>query len=129
MCLEDEGRQGTIKRRVLAYVVDRPAASDTIEGIRLWWLREESEVPHLALSAALAELVAKNWLTARPLGRESGEQASVYGLNATEVTAVRGYLAQTAGTSNAAESRPEDEDAGRTGSAPGAGAARDGSDG
>lgn len=95
MSLEEEGRRRRIERRVLEYVVDRPAAKDTIEGIRLWWLREQSDVLYVTLREALAALVTKNWLVVRSMARDGGEQANVYGLNAMEVDAIRSYLAQT----------------------------------
>jgi hypothetical protein len=79
---------------VLEYVVDRPAAKDTIEGIRLFWLREDAEVLYVTLREALAALVAKNWLVVRSMARDGGEQANVYGLNAVEVDAIRSYLVQ-----------------------------------
>jgi predicted transcriptional regulator len=79
---------------VLEYVVDRPAAKDTIEGIRLFWLGEEADVLYATLSDALAALVAKNWLVVRSMTRDGGEPLNVYGLNAVEVDAIRSYLVQ-----------------------------------
>lgn len=46
----DEGRIKTIEEEITRYLVQRPHAADTVDGIRQWWL------PRMPLDAAADEI-------------------------------------------------------------------------
>lgn len=77
-----------VRRRVLEYLLDHPAARDTGEGIRLWWLGDTGEAGDVMVREALEGLVSRGWLQTR------GEKpdARVYALNPDEAPAIREYL-------------------------------------
>lgn len=97
MSLEEDSNCKDLQRRVLQYVMDGPAARDTVEGIALWWLRGEENVPYAALREALERLVAKGWLIVRSMARDNEEPKKMYGMNIAAVAAIRSFLAGTEG--------------------------------
>ncbi len=89
---------------MLRYLLDFPAAKDTVEGIGTWWLCEEADVQSMALRQALEELAEKNWLIVRPMARVTGEPEKVYGMNPAEIDAIRSFIATAAAAGD--EDRP-----------------------
>jgi hypothetical protein len=127
MAPEEDSHCMDLQRRVLQYVLNLPAARDTVEGIALWWLRGEEHMPYAALRQVLSGLVAKGWLIARPVARGIEEPENMYGLNAAEVAAIRGYLAAPAPA--AIESDPAESGSGLSHSHPDRTANKRGCDG
>jgi hypothetical protein len=105
--LEEDSNCKDLQRRVLQYVLDGPAARDTVEGIALWWLRGEETVPYAALREALERLVAKGWLIVRSMARDNEEPKKMYGMNIAAVAAIRSFLAGTDGAPDVAAAGPD----------------------
>jgi DNA-binding transcriptional regulator PaaX len=54
---DDEDEVQALARSLSRYLRDNPQASDTAEGISLWWLRLDWQVHEFAVRSALARLV------------------------------------------------------------------------
>jgi hypothetical protein len=80
----------SVERLVLRYLLRHPAAADSAEGVRLWWLRDAGEVSQAMLMAALEELLERGWLVTR------GEtpEMRIYSLNEGEREAVARFAAE-----------------------------------
>jgi hypothetical protein len=51
---------------ILSYLVERPQAQDTLEGVIQWWLLEQEIKKQIdRAQAALNELIAEGWVVAR----------------------------------------------------------------
>jgi len=90
---DEEARRRSIERDVLTYVLERPAAKDTAEGVRHWWLRNDAGFTARDVRMALTSLAAKGWFVAREMQSEAGEDALVYELNASCTDEIRRHLA------------------------------------
>jgi hypothetical protein len=79
----------TLERLVLLYLLRQPAAADTIEGVRSWWLRDTGEVNQALLRTVLDELSERGWLVTR------GDQPEnrIYSLNERARKAVERFAA------------------------------------
>lgn len=79
-----------MERLVLRYLLRHPAAADSAQGVRLWWLRDAGEVSQAMLMAALEELLEKGWLVTR------GEtpETRIYSLNDREHKAIESFAAE-----------------------------------
>ncbi len=106
MIRDEETRQRIIERDVLTYVLERPAAKDTAEGVRHWWLREAGEVTARDVRAVLASLEAKGWMAARGMQGEAGEDATVYELNTERTAEIRSYLVASRPADSPSSSAP-----------------------
>ncbi|HUI06073.1 MAG TPA: hypothetical protein VL486_03610 [Verrucomicrobiae bacterium] len=90
------GNQSETAQAILAYLLEHPAAEDTLEGIAEWWLlqhnikRQTDEV-----KTALAALVASGLVIERPVGGT----ASLYRLNWDKLDGLRA-LRHASGNSN-----------------------------
>jgi hypothetical protein len=73
-----------VARQILGYLLQHRGAADTAQGVRLWWLREGSEVPEALILEVLDVLVKRDWLTTR--GRESDTR--IFALNERNIDAV-----------------------------------------
>lgn len=80
-----ESRRRLLHRRVLTYWWEHPAAKDTTEGIRHWWLGDLDEVLQADLQAVLEDLVERGWVTVR------GEE-QVFALVPSAITAIGQFL-------------------------------------
>jgi DNA-binding HxlR family transcriptional regulator len=80
----------SVERLVLRYLLRHPAAADSAQGVRLWWLRDAGEVSQAMLMAALEELLEKGWLVTR------GEtpETRIYSLNDREHKAIESFAAE-----------------------------------
>lgn len=90
---DEEVRRRSIERDVLRYVLERPAAKDTADGVRHWWLRNGAGLTARDVRVVLAALAEKGWLAARGMQGEAGEDALVYELNASCMDEIRRHLA------------------------------------
>jgi len=79
-----------VERLVLRYLLRHPAAADSVEGVRLWWLRDAGEVSQAMLMAALEELLERGWLVTR------GEtpETRIYSLSEGEREAIASFAAE-----------------------------------
>ena len=103
MTHEDDARWRGIEQAVLHYVLERPAAKDTAEGVRHWWLRNDARLTAREVEDVLAGLAAKGWFSVRGMQGEAGEDALVYELNAGRTEEIRSYLAASRTASAPAE--------------------------
>lgn len=78
-----------LERQVLRYVLQHPTAADSIEGVRLWWLRDTGVVNAAELQIVLDELSKRGWLVTRG----DRPEMQIYGLNERERTAVEQFIA------------------------------------
>jgi hypothetical protein len=90
---DEDARRRSIERDVLIYVLERPAAKDTADGVRHWWLRNGAGFTARDVRVVLAALAAKGWLAVRGMQGEAGEDALVYELNAVRTDEIRAYVA------------------------------------
>jgi DNA-binding PadR family transcriptional regulator len=81
----------TLERLVLSYVTEHPTAADTIDGVRLWWLREAGTVSPIVLRMVLDELLKRGWLVARG----NRPETRIYSLNERERDAVKRFIQKT----------------------------------
>jgi hypothetical protein len=81
--------------RVLRYLMDYPAAGDTIDGIQDWWLSQRDRVrePRASLERALGELEAQALITVL----HAADGRSHYRLNTRAVERARRLLAAADG--------------------------------
>ena len=79
----------TIERLVLGYLLQHPAAADSIDGVRLWWLREAGPVSQTVLNTVLDELFQRGWLATRG----DRPETRIYSLNDHARAAVERFLA------------------------------------
>jgi DNA-binding PadR family transcriptional regulator len=80
-----------LERMVLRYLLDHPTAADSIEGVRLWWLRDTETVSQPVLQIVLNGLLEREWLVThgdRP-------ETQIYRLNEREREAVERFIAET----------------------------------
>ena len=77
---------------VLGYLVDKPDAEDTIDGIVEWWLmRQRIKYETGRVRAAMAELVSRGFV----LERESAGSQMRYRINRQKLRAIRAFLKET----------------------------------
>jgi hypothetical protein len=73
---DDPNRRDVVARRVLHYLLEHPAAADTVAGVRLWWLGE-CEARESLVGDVLEALVRRGWLV-----RHGAEpETRIYGFN------------------------------------------------
>lgn len=90
MCLSCEP---PIAEEILGYLVARPEAQDTLEGIVEWWLLEQKIAVQTArVRDALAALVADGLI----IERQAGGSRSLYSLNRRRLKTVRKMLGEKA---------------------------------
>ena len=85
----DEDTDRRIRGAILAYLLAHPAAGDTIEGIRLWWLRDAGDLSFQAVKEALEALVERGWLMARG----TKDEDRIYGLNGDQKEVIEQSMA------------------------------------
>jgi hypothetical protein len=76
-----------LERLVLRYLLEHPAAADSIEGVRLWWLRGAGAVSQSMLRTVLDELLRREWL----MTRGDRPETRIYCLNENEREAVERF--------------------------------------
>jgi len=90
-------RRLMVIRGILQYLVMRPEAKDTVEGVCRWWLPHdcgdlgswgEDEV-----QPALDDLVERGWVTTR----EMTPSHTIYGLNSDRLETIKAFLGGGAG--------------------------------
>ena len=77
-----------LERQVLRYVLQHPTAADSIDGVRLWWLREVGLVSPVELRIVLDMLSRKGWLVTRG----DRPETQIYSLNERERAAVEQFV-------------------------------------
>ena len=116
MAHDQDVRRRGIEQAVLHYVLERPAAKDTAEGVRHWWLRNDTGRTAREVEDVLAGLAAKGWFSVRGMQGEAGEDALVYELNASCTNEIRSYLAESradSGSPSEPAAPPEDVSEGK----------------
>jgi DNA-binding PadR family transcriptional regulator len=88
---DDINLRKRVERQILLYLRDHPAAADTAEGVRHWWLRGLGELSQTMVTDALGELLRLGWLTTRSTPRDSG----IFALNEREAEALERFLSET----------------------------------
>ncbi len=68
-----------------------PAAADSVEGVRLWWLGEAGAVSHEMLRNAMDGLFERGWLVTRG----DRPETRIYGLNERESEAVKRFVEES----------------------------------
>jgi DNA-binding PadR family transcriptional regulator len=87
--LTDEVQDSNVlERLVLRYLLDHPSAADSIEGVRLWWLREAGAVSQVELERVLNKLLERGWLVTRG----DRPETRIYSLNEREREAVERFV-------------------------------------
>jgi hypothetical protein len=72
-------QRDALERRLLRYLLDHPAAADSIDGVRMWWLRD-SVTSQADLQIVLDRLLQKGWIVTRG----DRPEARIYTLNERE---------------------------------------------
>jgi predicted GNAT superfamily acetyltransferase len=83
--------RAAIERGVLRYLLRNPAAADSVEGVRLWWLGEAGAVSHEMLRNVMDGLFERGWLVThgdRP-------ETRIYCLNERESEAVKRFVEES----------------------------------
>ena len=80
--------RASLQHLILNYFMQHPEAKDTSEGIRLWWLPPGHETDLCEVTAALDDLVDRNWLHGR---------GTLYALNSDQLPSVRNFLGNRTG--------------------------------
>lgn len=89
LCVNPATAQQKIVRDILAYLIDNPAAQDTLEGIAEWWLLESRiESRTLKIREALGELVERGLI----LERKGSDSRLRYLINANKQEEIRALL-------------------------------------
>jgi len=83
---DDINQRKRVERQILLYLQDHPAAADSAEGVRHWWLRGTGELSQTIVADALGELLKRGWVTTR------GE---IFALNEREALSVARFLEQS----------------------------------
>jgi hypothetical protein len=84
----DAQEREALGRLLLRYLIDHPAAADSIAGVRSWWLRGRIVNPR-DLQIVLDEYLNKGWLVARG----DHPETRIYSLNDREREAVERFVA------------------------------------
>ena len=82
-----------LRREVLRYLVEHPTAADSMDGVRLWWLRDMESVSRPLLQTVLDELTERGWL----VRRGDRQETQTYSLNERERAAVRQFVSEPGG--------------------------------
>ena len=77
-----------VERFVLRYLLQHPAAADSIEGVRTWWLREAGPVSETILRDVLDGLCVRGWL----MTRGDLPETRIYSFNEPEREAVERFI-------------------------------------
>jgi hypothetical protein len=81
--------ENEIARDILAYLIDNPAAQDTLEGITEWWLLEQKiKNQRKIVQEALDELVERGLI----ITREIEHSGIVYKINEEKVKTIEELL-------------------------------------
>jgi len=78
----------SVERRILRYLLAHPAAADSAEGVRDWWLHETGEVSKAAVADALEGLIKRGWLVTR----SNINGANIYAFNEEHADAVSRFV-------------------------------------
>jgi DNA-binding PadR family transcriptional regulator len=76
---------------VLRYLLRYPAAADSVEGVRLWWLGEAGAVSQEMLRNVMDGLFERGWLVARG----DRPETRIYSLNERERAAVERFVEES----------------------------------
>ena len=82
----DEARHSALCRALLEYWLNHPAAKDTVEGIRDWWLRDVRDATCNAVQDELEALVRRGWVMVR------GQEKRIYSLDPNAIEIVARFL-------------------------------------
>jgi hypothetical protein len=86
----------SVECRILRYLLAHPAAADSAEGVRDWWLHGTGEVSKAEVADALEGLIKRGWLVMR--GNING--TSIYAFNEENAGAVSRFLKRVGGCSD-----------------------------
>jgi len=78
----------SVECRILRYLLTHPAAADSAEGVRDWWLHETGDVSKAAVADALEGLIQRGWLVMR----SNINGANIYAFNEGQADAVSRFL-------------------------------------
>ena len=62
---DDLHQRKLVERQILLYLQGHPAAADSAEGVRHWWLQDMGELSQTVVEEALGELLKRGWLVSR----------------------------------------------------------------
>jgi hypothetical protein len=77
--IDESKRRGLVAQEILKYLFEHPAAADSAEGIRSWWLGDVREMSLALVIDVLDEMVERRLLVTH--GNKS--ETRIYALNAT----------------------------------------------
>lgn len=87
---EESELKVSVECRILRYLLAHPAAADSAEGVRDWWLHDTGEVSNAVVADALEGLIKRGWLVMR--GNING--TNIYAFNEENADAVSLFLDQ-----------------------------------
>ena len=88
---DDLNKRKRVERQILLYLQEHPAAADSAEGIRHWWLRDMGELSQAMVADALGELLKGGWLVTHGKAQEDG----IFALNQQKAEALARFPAET----------------------------------
>lgn len=80
----------SVECRILRYLLAHPAAADSAEGVKDWWLHDTGEVSMAAVADALGRLIKRGWLVTR----SNINGINIYAFNEENADAVSRFLDQ-----------------------------------
>jgi len=81
--------RSAVMAEILRYLVERPDAKDTLEGIAQWWIPSGQKPPSRdAVQSAIDELLTRGWI----VRRETTPSHVVYGLDKRHLEVITNVL-------------------------------------
>jgi hypothetical protein len=86
-------RQNPLCRQILTYWLEHPAAKDSADGVRMWWLSGTSKCPEDLTFEKVRNALQLLVTTGLAMARGHGERDTIYTLNRSDIEAI-GQLVQ-----------------------------------
>ena len=93
---DDSNVRDRISKKILGYLLAHPAAADSTDGIRHWWLLNDDQAGEVTVRAALDALASREWLVAYG----ADVQSRIYALNELKIDAIRQFVDDSGGPLN-----------------------------